>query len=147
MLQIAEKLSEPGKPVTTLTLSFDQRQHCRLRVRLDDGREAALRLARGATLREGDRVRADDGSVIAVRAAQEEVSTVYSEDPLALARACYHLGNRHTPLEIRPGRIRYAQDHVLDRMVVGLGLEVRSEHAPFEPEPGAYDRGEGHAHA
>ncbi len=147
MLQLAEKLSEPGRAATTLTLSFDQRQRSRLRVQLDDGREAALRLARGVTLRDGDQLRADDGSVIEVRAADEAVSTVYSQDPLALALACYHLGNRHTPLEIRAGRIRYAHDHVLDQMVRGLGLEVRSEQAPFEPEPGAYGRGGGHSHA
>lgn len=147
MLQLAEKLSEPARAATTLTLRFDQRQHCRLRVELDDGREAALRLARGVTLRDGDYLRADDGSVIEVRAAHEAISTVCSQDPLALARACYHLGNRHTPLEIRAGRIRYARDGVLDQMVRGLGLEVRSERAPFDPEPGAYGRGKGHSHA
>ena len=80
-------------------------------------------------------------------AADEAVSTVRSRDSLALARACYHLGNRHTPLEIRDGRIRYAHDHVLDEMLRGLGLEVRAEQVPFDPEPGAYGRGEGHAHA
>ena len=73
MLQVAEKIDEPARAGTTLTLSFDQRQHCRRRVRLDDGREAALRLTRGVTLRDGDRLRADDGSVIEVRAAHERM--------------------------------------------------------------------------
>ena len=147
MLQLAEKLNQSARAATTRTLRYEQRQRCRLRVRLDDGREAALRLGRGVTLRDGDRLRADDGSVIEVRAADEALSTVRSQDPLALARACYHLGNRHTPLEIRDDRIRYAHDHVLDEMLRGLGLEVSAEQAPFEPEPGAYGRGEGHAHA
>ena len=147
MLQLEERLNRPARAATTLTLSFEQRQRCRLRVRLDDGREAALRLGRGVTLRHGDLLRADDGCVVEVCAADEAVSTVRSRDSLALARACYHLGNRHTPLEIRDGRIRYAHDHVLDEMLRGLGLEVRAEQVPFDPEPGAYGRGEGHAHA
>ena len=147
MLQLAEKLSGPERAAATLTLSYDMRQRCRLRVELDDGREAALRLPRGATLRDGDRLRADDGSVVEVRAATESVSSVYSDDPVALARACYHLGNRHTPLEIRAGRVRFAQDHVLEEMVRGLGLAVRREQAPFEPEPGAYGRQDSHTHA
>jgi urease accessory protein len=55
-----------------------------------------------------------------------------------LARACYHLGNRHVPLQIESRRLRYLHDHVLDAMVLGLGLSVVVEDAPFDPEPGAY---------
>ena len=65
--------------------------------------------------------------------------------------ASYHLGNRHVPLQIAPGRLRYQHDHVLDDMVRGMGLEVTVEEAPFEPEPGAYgghhtSHGHGHRH-
>ena len=71
-------------------------------------------------------------------AAAETVSTVHSDNGLVLARACYHLGNRHVPLQIGPGWLRYAHDHVLDDMLRGFGLTVRVERAPFEPEAGAY---------
>lgn len=81
-----------------------------------------------------------------VLAAQESVSTVYLNDPLLLARACYHLGNRHVPLQIDSGFIRYQHDHVLDDMVRGLGLEVSIERTTFEPESGAYGR-HSHSHA
>jgi urease accessory protein len=79
--------------------------------------------------------------VVRVEAASERVSTVRSDDPLRLSRACYHLGNRHVALQIEPGRLRYLHDRVLDDMVRSLGLEVDTEDAPFEPEPGAYGHG------
>jgi urease accessory protein len=41
-----------------------------------------------------------------------------------LAKACYHLGNRHVPLQIMPGELRYHHDHVLDDMLRQFGLEV-----------------------
>ena len=60
----------------TLTLPFDLRQKSRLRARLDGGEEVALQLPRGRVLRGGDLLRASDGSVVLVRAAAEDVSTV-----------------------------------------------------------------------
>ena len=65
-----------------------------------------------------------------------------TDDPKALARAAYHLGNRHVPVQVGDGWLRYLADHVLDDMLRGLGLEPKSEQAPFEPESGAY----GHVH-
>lgn len=141
MLQVTERVEGEAEPQATLTLPFEQRQKSRLRTHLDDGTEIALMLPRGTVLRDGDRLRAEDGLVIAVRAAPEQVSTAFSRDPLLLARACYHLGNRHVALQIGDTWVRYLHDHVLDAMVESLGLKVFFETAPFEPEAGAY-----HAH-
>jgi urease accessory protein len=105
-------------------------------------------LERGSVLRNGDLLLADDGRVVEVQASAEAVSTVHSDDTLLLARACYHLGNRHVPLQIGTGWLRYQHDHVLDDMLRGFGLEVRSELAPFEPEGGAYvSSSHAHSHA
>ncbi|MHB8746876.1 MAG: urease accessory protein UreE [Gammaproteobacteria bacterium] len=139
MLTITEKLSEPVPAHTTLTLAFDLRQKSRLRVNLDDGREAGVMLARGTVLRGGDLLRATDGSVIEVQAAPEAVSTAFSRDPALLTRAAYHLGNRHIAVEIGTTWLRYLHDHVLDHLLEQLGLQVFFEHAPFEPEAGAYE--------
>lgn len=144
MLIVGERVNEPIAWATTLTLPFELRQKSRLRARLDDAREVALMLPRGSVLRDGDLLRADDGSVIAVRAAVEEVSTARAADALLFARACYHLGNRHVPLQIAGDRLCYLRDHVLDGMVRGLGLTVAHEAQPFEPEAGAYSA---HAHS
>lgn len=138
MFKLIERIDAAGPADATLTLSFDLRQRSRLRVRLDDGREAALLLARGTVLRGGDRLRADDGTVVGIVAAPEPVSTVACSDPHQLARACYHLGNRHVALQIGAGWLRYQGDHVLDDLARELGLQPRTELAPFEPEAGAY---------
>jgi urease accessory protein len=124
-------------------LTLEQRLRSRLRIRLDDGREAGIMLARGETLKDGDLLASVDGLVVRVRAAPEAVSTATSDDALLLARICYHLGNRHVPLQIERGQLRWRHDHVLDDLVRRLGLPVAVERAPFEPEPGAYG---GHAH-
>lgn len=150
MLILTRKI-DSGEAVATLTLSLELRSRSRLKVVLDDGTEAGLFLPRGTLLRGGDLVAADDGTVVEIRAAPEAVSTAACDDPHLLARASYHLGNRHVPLQIAPRFLRYQHDHVLDDMARGLGLVVVFEHAPFEPEPGAYgdyghQAGHGHAH-
>lgn len=145
MLRIVKRLDGPANPAATLTLPYEARQRSRLRTRLDDGREVALLLARGPALRGGDLLRIEEGQVVEVRAEPERVSTARARDPLLLARACYHLGNRHVPLQIGELWVRYLADHVLDAMVEQLDLEVARETAPFDPEGGAYEHAHGHA--
>jgi len=143
MLQFKQIIEPVEAPLTTLTLSFEQRSRSRLKVTLDNGQPAGLFLPRGTVLQQGDCLRAESGEVVQVRAADETVSSVYVDNPLMIARSCYHLGNRHVALQITSGFIRYQHDHVLDDMLRGLGLEVTVEQAPFEPEAGAYGT---HAH-
>ena len=121
-----------------LPLTWERRQKSRQRVRLDSGEEVALLLPRGTVLQNGQQVASDTGRIVEIVAEPEPVSTVRSDDPKHLARAAYHLGNRHTPVEVGQGWLRYQVDHVLDAMIQGLGIEPRPEQAPFEPEPGAY---------
>src|SRR5262249_56963418 len=100
--------------------------------------EAAMLMERGPVLKGGDLLRAEDGAIIAVRAATETVSCARTDDAHLLARAAYHLGNRHVALQVSRGELRYLHDHVLDGMVRSLGLTVTTEEQPFEPEVGAY---------
>lgn len=143
---VEAKLAKRATPPATLTLPFEERCRSRARVRLDDGRSAALLLPRGLILRDGDLLESDDGTQALVRAAPEEVSTGRCHDAHVLMRACYHLGNRHVPLEIGPSFVRYQHDHVLDRLARELGLELRIERAPFEPEGGGYAHHHEHEH-
>jgi urease accessory protein len=148
MLRVTELLEHPDPPSATLTLPFELRQKSRMRAALDDGTEIGLMLPRGGVLRGGDHLRAENGMVILVVAAPEQVSTAFTKDPMLLARACYHLGNRHVALQIGDTWLRYLHDHVLDDMVEALGLKVFAEAAPFEPEAGAYDTAvHTHSHA
>jgi urease accessory protein len=130
-----------------LSLPIDSRIKSRLKVMLDDGRNAGLFLPRGHILRGGEHLSSKCGLVVEVKAAPETVSTVYCEDLLLLTRVAYHLGNRHVPLQVEAGWVRYQHDHVLDEMVEGLGAKVTTEKQPFEPEGGAYGgRSGGHHH-
>ena len=147
MIRVEQIISHADHIDTTLSMPIEQRIKSRIKVVLDNGADAGLFLTRGQILRHGDLLQSTDGLVIEVHAAQETVSTVYAEDTLALARAAYHLGNRHVPLQIATGLVRYQHDHVLDDMIKGLGLKVTVEQAPFEPEAGAYQNiGGGHSH-
>lgn len=140
LIQLSNRL-EQGTPDATLTLPFELRQRSRLRAQLDDGRECALLLDRGKTLRGGDLLGSNCGLCIEIVAGAERLSVVRTPVAGTLARAAYHLGNRHVALEIRPGELRYLSDHVLDEMLEGLGLAVSYETLPFEPESGAYGHG------
>ena len=146
MIRIEHDAPEGSTPQASLTLPFELRQKSRLRARLDDGEEVALFLPRGRVLRGGDLLLASDARVVRVQAAAELVSRATASAPFALARAAYHLGNRHVPVQLGEGFLRYGHDHVLDDMLRGLGLSVAVEQASFEPEGGAYAHGHAHSH-
>ena len=126
-----------------LLLSYDRRLHTRQRACLEGGEHIALMLPRGTVLRDGDVLRCEGGRLVQVRAAEECISRIASSNPLQLARAAYHLGNRHVPVQVGPGWLAYQHDHVLDGMIAEMGLAVTSLQMPFEPEAGGYRHGEG----
>ncbi len=126
----------------TLELPFESRRKSRLRTMLASGEEVALMLPRGEVLRGGDLVTASDGRVIEVVAQPERLLHIETKE---LAKAAYHLGNRHVPVEVGDGYLRIAEDHVLEEMLKKLGARVTRVEAPFEPEAGAYGGGH-HAH-
>lgn len=130
-----------------LELAFETRCKSRLRTQLASGEDCGLFLERGTVLRGGDKLMANDGRVVEVLAAPERLMEAMSDEPLLLAKAAYHLGNRHVAVELQPDRLRFAADHVLGEMVRGLGLKVAEIEAPFEPESGAYGAHGGHGHS
>lgn len=142
MIKFIEKINQDVETVTTLTLPWEMRIKSRQRVVLDNGICAGLFLNRGEILRDRDTLASEHGYHIKVVAAEERVSTAFADSPRQLNLACYHLGNRHVEIEIKESWIRYRQDHVLDEMIKGLGLNVTCGLFPFEPETGAY----GHHH-
>jgi urease accessory protein len=127
-------------------LTFEARSKSRLLLRLDNGEQAGLIVERGRVLRGGDQVRLEDGRLIEIVAAEESLLEVVCTDPLAMARAAYHLGNRHVPVQLMQDRLRFPADHVLAEMLAGLGLQVTPLLAPFEPERGAYGQGHSQSH-
>ena len=134
----------------SIDLDFQQRQKSRHRAQTLCGQPVAWFLERGRVLEHGDVLLCNDGTQVKVSAADETVSEVCCDDSHLLMRGAYHLGNRHVPLQIAAGWLRYQHDHVLDAMLQGLGLTVECCQRPFHPENGAYHgsaHGKGHSHA
>ena len=128
-----------------LELPFEQRQKSRFKAQLASGEEVGVILPRGEILRGGDLVTASDGRVFEVIAQPEALLDIHCKNTQELARIAYHLGNRHVAVEVGEGYLRIAHDHVLERMLAGLGAKLSHVNAPFEPEAGAY-AGVGHEH-
>ncbi len=136
----------------SVALVYDDRKRSRLKVTLASGTAAGIFLERGDQLRHGDKLAAEDGSaVVEILAAPEQLVEAATPDALLFARAAYHLGNRHVPVQILPeaqgGCLRFQRDHVLAAMVQGLGCTVQDTEAPFQPESGAYGGHSGHSHS
>lgn len=141
----------PTTATRRLLLTSDQRAKTRFRTRLSDGTDTVVFLPRGSVMRPGARLMADDGEVVVVAAASEQVHRVAprsdSVDPaFDLLRAAYHLGNRHVPVELGAGFLKLERDPVLRDLLLRLGLDVASTFEPFDPEPGAYGGGHRHDH-
>jgi urease accessory protein len=153
-MRTLNRLIPPGtrlaKPLlsraATLTLAFDERRKSRLATTLDTGEEVGVMLPRGTVLADGDILVAEDGGLVRIVAAPQPVLRVTSASPLALTRAAYHLGNRHTPVEIGDGYLQIEDDSVLADMLRRLGMKVEQSKQPFTPEAGAYGGGHKHGH-
>jgi urease accessory protein len=142
--QVARPLAARA-PVAVL--DFTRRRRSRQLVELENGLTIGLALPKGTVLRDGDLLVLDDGSLVAVRAAAESVLRVSAGTVRQLARAAYHLGNRHVPLEVGESWVQLAFDAVLADMLSRLeGVSVQRLTVPFEPESGAYGGGHRHGH-
>ena len=122
----------------SVTLAFDDRFRRRIQLNDDSGESFLLDLARAVVLNDGDALELDDGTLLTVRAAEEDLAEVRCPTPEALARIAWHLGNRHLPVQIAGDAVRLRWDHVIADMLVGLGAEVVRLRAGFTPESGAY---------
>lgn len=138
------------KRAPRVELDWDVRQRSRFDATDSTGRPLGVFLPRGTVVRGGDVLVGEDGSLIVVSAAAQPVLVVTTcaehGSPFDLARAAYHLGNRHVALELRPDRLQLEPDHVLADMLRQMHLIVTEAVAAFEPETGAYAAA-GHAHA
>jgi urease accessory protein len=143
----------PQEPVATVTLAFDDRFRRRIRLDDDDGEPFLLDLPDAVMLGDGDALSLDCGGLIEVRAAPEPVADIRTGSPQLKSRIAWHLGNRHTPVQVLgSGDLRIRDDHVLVEMAEKLGASVHRHDATFTPEPGAYagehqgQHGHGHHH-
>jgi urease accessory protein len=156
MLQVSKILAQGAglspvllKRAATVELDWDVRQKSRFDATDSTGRQLGIFLPRGTTVRGGDVLVAEDGSLIKVSAAPQSVLKITHcsthGTPYDLIRAAYHLGNRHVPIELKPDHLKIEPDHVLADMLRAMHLIVNAVDEAFEPESGAYAAG-GHDH-
>jgi urease accessory protein len=110
----------------------------------EHGATYLLDLPKPAQLRDGDGLLLEDGSLVRVTGKPELLIEISAANPRELARLAWHIGNRHTDLQLAGDRLRIRRDHVLEDMLRGLGATLNFIEAPFDPETGAYDHGHSH---
>ena len=140
-----------GSIADTIVLDQEERRRRRGVLKTVGGIEFLVDLPDAPALRGGDCYVLEDGRLIEILAAPEELLEVRGKDPLHTTRLAYHLGNRHLECEITARSIRIRRDHVIADMLKGLGAKVVEIEAPFQPEGGAYhqsghDHGHNHDH-
>lgn len=140
ILRSGQWLKADGRVV----LGYDARFLRRKRLVAEDDSAFLVDLAETTSLYQGDAFQLSDGRLIVVIAAAEEIIEVRGDLP----RLAWHIGNRHTPCQIGATHLAIRRDHVLEKMLAGLGAELKPSTAPFRPEGGAYGHGRtmGHDH-
>ena len=133
--------------VDRVVLDADERHRRRIVLTGENGTKFLLDFDRAVALKDGDGLVLEDGSIVAVAGRPEPLVEIEAQSPLDLVRLAWHLGNRHTRVEIVGGKLRIRRDRVLENMVAGLAGKLTPLEAPFEPEAGAHGHAQGeHAH-
>lgn len=148
MLRIAAVVSrselDHSRIIDRVLLDATDRHRRRVVLVGEEGATYLLNLSEPRQLREGDGLVLEDGNIVRVAGKPEQLVEVAAVDASSLARLAWHIGNRHTEVQIIGDRLRIRRDHVLEEMLRGLGASLTPLEAPFDPEPGAYDH---HGHA
>ena len=120
-----------------VTLDAGDRQRRRIVLTGEKGSAFLLDFETPVTLHDGDGLLLDDGGLVLVVGAPEALIEVEAPRAADIVRLAWHLGNRHTEVEIVGGKLRIRRDHVLEDMLRGLGAHLHALEAPFDPEQSA----------
>ena len=134
-----------AEAVDRVVLDAGDRNRRRIVLTGEQGTSFLLDFPAPVSLRDGDGLVLDDGSIVMVEGAPESLLEVAGPNAFETVRLAWHLGNRHTDVQIVGDKIRLRYDHVLEDMLRGLGASVAPLDAPFDPEP-ASPHGHGHDH-
>jgi urease accessory protein len=137
--------------IDRVTLDADDRTRRRIVLTGENGTRLLLDFERPVTLRDGEGLVLEDGAIVLVCGAYEKLAEIAAPSPRDFVRVAWHLGNRHTDVQIMGERIRIRRDHVLEEMLRGLGATVTLIEAPFDPQgtvphSHAHDHAHGHDH-
>jgi urease accessory protein len=129
-----------------VVLDAGDRQRRRIVLRGENGTEIMLDFEKPVALRDGDGLLLDDGAVVLVAGVPEPLVEICAHSALDTVRLAWHLGNRHTDMQIAGDKLLIRRDHVLEEMLRGLGAHLTPREAPFDPETAAPHEHHWHAH-
>ena len=132
-------------PFDRVVLDAAERHLRRKLITLADGTEIHVDLEKPIHLHHGDCLQLEDGRLIEVIAAQEDLTEITARDAAHLLQLAWHIGNRHLPAQIEPTRILIRRDPVIADMLQHQGAKTSDVCETFTPEHGAY-HGHDHAH-
>ena len=135
-----------GSASDGVVLDAGDRNRRRIVMTGERGTQFLLDVEKPISLRDGDGLVLDDGSVVLVTGAPEELIEISAGNALDTVRLAWHLGNRHTDVQIVADKIRIRRDHVLEDMLRGLGAHLTPVDAAFDPESPTPSHEHGHAH-
>lgn len=141
--QCFHRVGQWSRAGDSVKLTYDARFLRRKVLTTTKGVRFLVDLAHTTSLNHGDAFELNDGRLIKVVAAKEELLEISAPD---LTRIAWHIGNRHTPCQIEANRLLVQRDHVIRDMLRQIGAEVREITEPFVPEGGAYGHGRTHGH-
>ena len=148
MLKAYNRLNHSHDEISdSISLDQDTRKKARIKAQTDNGADIGIFMERGHPLLVGEVLQTECGLLIEIKGKKEPVSTAISNDWLTFSKVCYHLGNRHTSLQIGELWVRFKPDHVLEELAENYGLTINKSPAIFEPENGAYGSHSGHSHS
>src|SRR5437868_2136858 len=109
-----------------VVLDAGDRNRRRIVMTGEKGTQFMLDFAAPVSLRDGDGLMLDDGRIVLVAGAPESLIEISAGSALDAVRLAWHLGNRHTDVQIAGGKIRIRRDHVLEEMLIGLGAHLHA---------------------
>ncbi len=128
------------------TIVLDHRQRSERNIPLTGVRGTSFEIALPASvsLRGGDALVLDDGRLIEIVAAPEEIAEArlpaeLASDARLFARLAYHVGKAGLAVEIQARRIRFSRNDALEHVLRTMGARIVHIEAPLEPDTGAFE--------
>ncbi len=150
MTLTASKILKAGEtqqqPAFRVTLDSQDRHLRRKRLQLNDGTSILVSLEKATQLGDGDCLVLDNGQLVEVKAAHEDLLEISAASPRALLALAWHIGNRHLEAQIEESRILIRPDHVIAHMLEHQGAHIHEVREAFSPENGAYHHDIGFEH-
>jgi urease accessory protein len=138
----------PDRVADTVSLDHAARAAASGSLVAEGGLAFEVALTKAAALEDGDALRLEDGRLVAIRAAAEDLLEVRAENPTRLTRLAWQLGGNHVPAEIAADVLYVPASPANAELVRGQGCTASPVSRAFRPERAAHDHSTcGHDHS